>query len=123
MSNISDFFPYTRGSCREVVRSKKWSHYPTHILMKYSYLIHSLYMWGYFHLTTFLTTFLTTSSRLPHDLRQNLTTFKASREVLVREIHPLDVGEYTLVDGIIPIYWGQKTPPHDLTTFGRVCLV
>jgi len=116
---MGDFFPYTRGSCREVVRSKKWSHYPTHILMKCPYLIYSLYMWGYFHLTTFLTT----SSRLPHDLCQNLTTFQASREVLVRSQHPLYAGEYRLVDGIIPVYGGQKSSPHDLTTFGRGCVV
>jgi len=43
---------------------------------------------GDFHLTTFLTT----TSRLPHDLCKNLTTFWVSREVLVRQNHPLYMG-------------------------------
>lgn len=45
---------------------------------------------GDFHLTTFLTT----TSRLPHDMRKNLTTFWVSREVLVRQNHPLYMGLY-----------------------------
>jgi len=48
---------------------------------------YSLYVGG-FHLTTFLTT----TSRLPHDMRKNLTTFQVSREVLVRQNHPLYMG-------------------------------
>ena len=65
--------------------------------------MHSPYMWGYFHLTTFLTT----SSRLPHDLRKNLTTFQASREVVVRGIYPPYTRLYAMFGALFP-YMGGK---------------